>query len=133
VEEIRAGDGPADEAGAPQRPFTIASLALAVGVCVFAWALALAGFFVYANTRSPTAAAGGCAGDGCPSERTALLTLGFFGVLPTAFVGLLVSLVLLVYGARTVRRPVVLGAASASAGVALAIVGLVTIATFESN
>jgi hypothetical protein len=54
-------------------------------------------------------------------------------VLPTAFVGLLVSLVLLVYGARSVRRPVVLGAASASAGVALAIIGLVTIATFEGN
>ena len=116
-----------------ERPFTLGSLARAVGVCIGVWALALTAFFVYANTRSATTAASGCAGAGCPSERTALLTLGFFGVLPTAFVGVLVSLVALVYGARTVRRPFALGAASAVAGVALAVLGLITIATFEST
>ena len=92
---------------------------------------ALTGFFGYANTRPSSPVTDGCAVDPCPSERTALLTLGYFGVLPTAFVGLLVSLVLLVYGARSVRQPLVLGASSALAGVALAAIGLVTIATFE--
>ncbi|HEU5110791.1 MAG TPA: hypothetical protein VFT95_19805 [Micromonosporaceae bacterium] len=116
-----------------ERPFTLGALARAVGVCIAVWALALTAFFVYANTRSATAAASGCVGVDCPSERTALLTLGFFGVLPTAFVGVLVSLVALVYGARSVRRPFVLGAASALAGLALAVLGLITIATFESN
>ena len=53
--------------------------------------------------------------------------------LKMAFVGVLVSLVALVYGARSVRRPFVLGAASALAGVALAVLGLITIATFEST
>jgi hypothetical protein len=133
VEEISVGEGLEEDPGPPRRPFTMASLALAVGVCVGTWALALAGFFVYANTRPTSAAVGACASDPCPSERTALLTLGFFGVLPTAFVGLLVSLVLLVYGARSVRRPVVLGAGSALAGVALAVIGLITLATFETT
>jgi hypothetical protein len=138
VEEIGTGEEPdedpgqAGRGGRPGRPFTMASLALAIGVCVGVWVLALTGFFVYANTRSTSPVTDGCAVDPCPSERTALLTLGFFGVLPTAFVGLLVSLVLLVYGARSVRRPLVLGASSALAGVALAVIGLVTIATFET-
>ena len=131
MDEISAGEGPEDGARRPERPFTMASLALAVGVCIGLWVLAVTGFFVYANTRPTSALPADCAVDPCPSERTALLTLGFFGVLPTAFVGLLVSLVLLVYGARSVHRPVLLGASSALAGVALAIVGLVTIATFE--
>jgi hypothetical protein len=138
VEEIGTGEEPDQDpgrswwAGRAGRPFTMASLALAVGVCVGVWVLAVTGFFVYANTRSTGPVTDGCAVDPCTSERTALLTLGFLGVLPTAFVGLLVSLVLLVYGARSVRRPLVLGASSALAGVALAVIGLVTIATFET-
>ena len=68
MEEIRTGDEQ-DDAGPPPRPFTLASLALAVGV----------------------------------------------------------------FGAGSVRRPVLLGGGSAFAGVALAIVGLITISTCEGN
>jgi hypothetical protein len=132
VEETRAGIQDDDgDAPAAARPFTLASLALAVAVCAGWWVVALTAFFVYASGRSDTAAVPGCTGGGCPSERTALLTLGFFGLLPTAFVGLLVSLVVLVYGARTLRRPVPLGTASAATGMVLAAIGLITIATFE--
>jgi hypothetical protein len=132
VEETRADnpDHDADEPVAPRR-FTLASLAFAVAVCAGWWVVALTAFFLYANSRSDTAIAAGCSGGGCPSERTALLTLGFFGLLPTAFVGLLVSLVVLVYGARTLRRPFLLGTSSAVTGMVLATIGLITIATFE--
>jgi mannose/fructose/N-acetylgalactosamine-specific phosphotransferase system component IIC len=125
----------ADERGADEpagRTFTLGSLAVAVGVCAAWWVVALTTFFVYANSRSDTAAASGCTATTCPSERSAMLTLGFFGLLPTAFIGLLVSLVVLVYTARALPRPFLLGTASALAGMVLAAVGFVTIATFDS-
>jgi hypothetical protein len=106
---------------------------VATGVCVAWYAVAVAGYFMYANGRSATTVASGCTGVDCPSERTALLTLGFFGLLPTAFVSLLVSLVVLVYAARSLRAPVFLGTVSALAGMALGAAGFVTIATYDVN
>lgn len=116
-----------------RRPLTIGSLVAAVATCIAWWIIALTVYFAYANSRSATVAASGCTVTNCPSERSALLTLGVFGLLPTAFVGLLVSLVVLVYTARVLRRPLLLGTAAALAGMVLAVVGFVTIATFEAR
>jgi hypothetical protein len=115
------------------RPLTFASLGQATGICVAWYVVAVTAYFIYANGRSATVPAGGCTGLDCPSERDALLTLGFFGLLPTAFVSLLVSLVVLVFAARSLRAPVVLGTVSALAGMVLGAIGFVTIATYDVN
>jgi hypothetical protein len=120
-----------DEPATAPRPLTFASLGLAAGTCAAWYVVAVTAYFGYANGRSATAPAGGCTGGDCPSERAALLTLGFFGLLPTAFVSLLVSLVVLVFAARSLRRPILLGTVSALAGMVLGAIGFVTIATYD--
>jgi hypothetical protein len=132
VKDTRTDPSGPDAAEPATRPFTLGSLAVAVGVCVAWWVVALTSYFGYAVSRSDTVAASGCVGGGCPSERSAMITLGFFGLLPTAFIGLLVSLVVLVYAARSLPRPVLLGTVSALSGMALAALGFATIATFDS-
>ena len=123
-------DGAEDEPAAP-RQLTLAGLGLAVAICVAWYVAAVTAFFSYANGRSATVAVEGCTGTECPSERVAILTLGFFGLLPTAFVSLLVSLVVLVYAARSIRVPALLGTVAALAGMALGAFGFVTIATYD--
>lgn len=137
MEEISRGpsgtpDGGGDGAP-PARPFTLASLGFSVAVCLAWWSVGLAAFFGYASSRSASVAASGCTAQPCPSQRTALLVLGYFGLLPTAFVGVLVSLVVLVYAARSVRIPWVLGTISALSGMLLGAIGFVTIATYDWN
>lgn len=123
---------PVEDEGRPaRRPFTFASLWLAVGVCVAWWSVGLTAYFGYAHSRSDAVAAAGCVEQSCPSERAALLTAGYFGLLPTAFVGVLISLVVLVYAARSLRVPWLLGTLSALAGMVLGAVGFLTIATYD--
>jgi len=125
--------GAADDAPSTpgQRPLTFASLGVAVAVCLAWYAVVVTGYFAWASGRSSVPGVPGCAGADCPSERTAMLTLGFLGLLPTALVSLLASLVVLVFAARRLRAPVPLGTVSALAGMVLGVIGFVTIATYE--
>lgn len=127
-------DVPDDEqdAGHPPRPLTFAALGIALGACLAWWGAALTGYFGYAATRSDTVAASGCTPPDCPSQRDALLTFGFFGLLPTAAVGVLTSLVVLVFTARSVRNPWVLGTVSALGGMVLAAAGVLAVMTADS-
>jgi hypothetical protein len=131
VEDAPTGS-PADEETPAPRRFTLASLLAAVCVCAAWWLAAVAGYFAYAQSRSDTVAAADCTTASCPSERTALLTLGFFGLLPTAFVGLLLSMVVLVFVAQRLRLPWLLGTVAALAGMAVAAAGFITLVTYDS-
>jgi hypothetical protein len=115
----------------PRRPLTFASLGAAVGICFLWYVAAVTAFFLYADSRSSGRVTAGCTGLECPSERTAMLTLAILGVLPTAVVSLLLSLVVLVFMARSVRIPLLLGTLSALAGMLAGAVGFVTVATFD--
>lgn len=125
------GDAEDEDGGPVRRPLTLATLGFAVATCMCWWSAAITAYFIYASTRSDTIPASGCVRNPCPSERAALMTAGYFGLLPTAFVGLLVSLVVLVYAARSLRVPWLLGTVSALAGMVLGAIGFVTIATYD--
>lgn len=130
-------DTPADvpddgqDAVGPPRPLTFGSLGIALGVCLTWWGAALSGYFSYAATRSDTIPASGCTRADCPSHREALLALGFFGLMPAAAVGVLTSLVVLVFAARSLRNPWGLGTVSALGGMVLATAGVLAVATAD--